>query len=108
MPVNEFEKQVQQKLDELQLRPSPAVWTDVEKQIRKEKKRRRVIVFWWLLPLLLTGAGAIYYYSQVNSSDSTISTRLPADQPGAAGTNDISNPGINGSSTAKPSQEIKE
>ena len=36
MPVNEFEKQVQQKLDELQLRPSPAVWTDVEKQIRRK------------------------------------------------------------------------
>lgn len=84
MPVNDFEKQVQQKLDELQLRPSPAVWTDVEKQIRKEKKRRRVIIFWWLLPLLLTGAGAGYYFTQVKSSKPTSATQLPTNQKNTA------------------------
>ena len=55
MPVNEFEKKVQQKMDELQLRPSPGVWTEVEKQIRQDKRRRRVIIYWWLLPILLAG-----------------------------------------------------
>lgn len=60
MPVNEFEKQVQQKLEELQLQPSGEVWEEVEKRIQKEKKRRRVI-FWWLFPLLLLGGGAALY-----------------------------------------------
>ncbi len=57
MPDNEFEKQVQQKMDELQLRPSGQVWEEVEKRIRKEKKRR--VVFFWLplLALLLAGGG---------------------------------------------------
>ncbi len=60
MPVNEFEKQVQQKLEELQLQPSGEVWEEVEKRIQKERKRRRVI-FWWLFPLLLLGGGAAVY-----------------------------------------------
>lgn len=60
MPVNEFEQQVQQKLEELQLQPSGEVWEEVEKRIQKEKKRRRVI-FWWLFPLLLLGGGAAVY-----------------------------------------------
>ena len=63
MPVNEFEKQVQQKMEELQLKPSAEVWAEVEKRIRKEKKRRRVI-FWWLFPLVLAGGLAIYYFNQ--------------------------------------------
>jgi hypothetical protein len=60
MPVNEFEKQVQQKLEELQLQPSGEVWEEVEKRIQKEKRHRRVI-FWWLFPLLLLGGGAAVY-----------------------------------------------
>ena len=70
MPVNDFEKQVQHRLEELQLRPTPAVWTEVEKQIRKDKKRRRVIIFWWLLPVLLTGGAITYYLSTNNKSTS--------------------------------------
>ena len=68
MPVNEFEKQVQQKLDELQLRPSPTVWTEVEKKIRTEKKRRRVLLFWWLMPVLLISAGIGYKYWRADAS----------------------------------------
>ncbi len=64
MPVNEFEKQVQQKMDELKFSPSAEVWTEVEKRIRREKKRRRII-FWWLLPgLLLGGSIAIYFINE--------------------------------------------
>jgi hypothetical protein len=47
MAENEFEKKVQQKMEELKLNPSDEVWKNVEVQIRKEKKRR------WLLFLLL-------------------------------------------------------
>ena len=58
MPVNEFEKQVQQKMDELQLRPSTEVWEAVERRIRKEKNRRRFIIWFFIfVALLLGGAG---------------------------------------------------
>lgn len=53
---NEFEKQVQKKMEELQLVPSLPVWQKVEMQIRKKKDRRRLI-FWIPLLLLLTGGG---------------------------------------------------
>ncbi len=55
MPVNDFEKQVQQRMDELQLRPSAEVWEEVEKRIRKEKKRRWAILWFFLLGALLLG-----------------------------------------------------
>lgn len=62
---NEFEKIVQQKMDELKLVPSEPVWQKVEMQIRKKKDRRRLI-FWIPLMALLLGGGlwiGIDYYS---------------------------------------------
>jgi hypothetical protein len=56
-----FEKEVQQRLEELSFSPSDAVWTRVEQAVNG-KKRRRVPVFWlFLLPALLMGAGVIYF-----------------------------------------------
>lgn len=58
MPENNFEKRVQQKMEELRLPPSAEVWKEVEKRIRKEKKRRRFIIWFFLFgALLLGGAG---------------------------------------------------
>ena len=63
MSVNNFENNVQQKLDELRLRPTEQVWVEVERRIR-EKKRRRII-FWFLLPgLVLLGGGAWWMMNQ--------------------------------------------
>ena len=53
MQENEFEKQVQQKMDELKLHPSDAVWTKIEAQIKKEKRRRWMLIF---LPVILIGS----------------------------------------------------
>lgn len=53
---NEFEKQVQQKMEELKLVPSEPVWQKVEMQIRKKKDRRRLI-FWIPLLAVLLGGG---------------------------------------------------
>src|SRR5690242_18897209 len=53
MQENNFEKSVQQKLDELQLTPSEPVWQKVEAAIKKRRERR--LVFWLLPTLLLTG-----------------------------------------------------
>jgi len=52
---NEFEKQVQQKMEELKLVPSEPVWQKVEIQIQKKKDRRRMIL--WIPLFLLIGAG---------------------------------------------------
>jgi len=63
MPENEFEKQVQKRLDDFQLNPSASVWKNVEAQIRK-KTRRRIILF-FLLPLALGLLSySIYYFVQ--------------------------------------------
>lgn len=61
MQKHDFEKQVQEKLEELSLTPSAPVWQKVEEQIRKKKDKRRII--FWLLPLLLTGVGIAGYFS---------------------------------------------
>jgi len=55
MLENEFEKRVQQKMEDFNLHPSEDVWTEVERRIRKEKKRR--ILAWWPLFFLLGGGG---------------------------------------------------
>jgi hypothetical protein len=60
MLENEFEKQVQQKMNELQFVPSAAAWEKVERQIAGKKKRRRVLL--WLPLLVLLSGGAIWYY----------------------------------------------
>ena len=60
MPANDFEKNVQQKMDELKFRPAANVWEQVEARIREKKKRRKVL-FWFLLPGLLIGGGILYF-----------------------------------------------
>lgn len=52
MQENEFEKQVQEKMDELRLHPSDAVWLKVEAEIKKEKRRRWGLI---LFPVLVLG-----------------------------------------------------
>jgi hypothetical protein len=56
---NEFEKQVQQKMEELQLVPSAPVWEKIEEQIRRKKDRRRLIL--WLPLLCLFLAAGVWW-----------------------------------------------
>ncbi len=67
MPGNEFEKQVQQKMDELKFVPSATVWQEVEKQINERKKRR--LPFLWLLLLGVFLGGATWLYRVNNISE---------------------------------------
>ncbi len=69
MPENDFEKQVQQKMDELQLRPSAEVWEEVEKRIRKEKKRRWLMLWFFIAGALLLG-GAGWWLTNGNKKES--------------------------------------
>src|SRR6185312_467862 len=56
MEENKFEKQVQQKMDELQIQPSDAVWKKIELQIEKKKNRKWGLVILFLcVGILLPG-----------------------------------------------------
>jgi hypothetical protein len=70
---NEFEKQVQQKMEELNLVPSDPVWQKVEMQIQKKKDRRRMVIW---IPLFVVLAGALWLgidqYSNKATPDKTI------------------------------------
>src|SRR5215216_5514846 len=76
---NEFEKQVQEKMEELHLVPSPPVWQKIEEQIRPKKDRRKIILWVFLLGVLLTGT--IFWLTRPESkhsiADKTVSRDLP-------------------------------
>lgn len=57
---NEFEKQVHQKMEELNLVPSDPVWQKVELQIRRKKDRRRLLL--WLPLMVLFLGGGIWFF----------------------------------------------
>src|SRR6476659_1890733 len=65
---NEFEKQVQQKMEELKLVPSDPVWQKVEMQIQKKKDRRRMIL--WIPLFLLIAAGLWFGINEYSSTSS--------------------------------------
>src|SRR5262245_5483465 len=64
MRENEFEKRVQQQLEEFRLRPSGAVWEKVEEGIRKKKKRRVVFFIFLLAGLSLLGYSGYFLLNQ--------------------------------------------
>src|SRR5215207_5992704 len=63
MSDHNFEKQIQQKLDELKIPPADTVWTSVEAQIRKDKRRRRGVIFFPIL-FILIGAGVYFMFHE--------------------------------------------
>jgi hypothetical protein len=69
MSDHEFEKQVQQKMDELKFRPTDAVWAGVEKNIRRDKRRRRALIWFPLTFLLLATGGYVLY---TGAADGTV------------------------------------
>jgi cytoskeletal protein RodZ len=74
MSDHEFEKQVQEKLGGLKLRPSDTVWMEVEKNIRRDKRRRRF--FWLWTPMLFiclsTSAYIIYRFAYLPNQQPAI------------------------------------
>src|SRR5438309_10054205 len=65
---NEFEKQVQQKMEELNFTPSEPVWLNIEKQIRNKKDKRRLFIWLPILIAFLSGSLFIVYNSQKRST----------------------------------------
>ena len=66
MPVPDFDKHIQEKMQELQLQPSPAVWDAVSARLR-EKKRRRGLVWIYLLAGLFLAGGTTYLLLEQSS-----------------------------------------
>lgn len=58
MLANDFEKEVEQRLAQLQMRPSDGVWQKLEAGLQK-KKRRRAFFLFFLTALLCTGGGFV-------------------------------------------------
>ena len=64
MQENNFEKQVQQKMDELSIKPSEELWQKVSIAIAKRKTDRRIFVIIFLL-LLLISSGVFITWNQM-------------------------------------------
>ena len=71
MPAQNFENNVQQKMEELKLLPSESVWKNVEGEIRKDKRRRRVLLFLSFLAVVGLG-GWLYTVQTTGQQESTI------------------------------------
>ncbi|HEX9510322.1 MAG TPA: outer membrane beta-barrel protein [Puia sp.] len=82
--VQRFEKEVQQKMEELEFSPSAAVWANVEKAVRVEKKRR--VPFFWLffLPALLLMGGAGFYFMGSHKNPSSLNANKMTGQASKA------------------------
>lgn len=75
----EFEKQVQQKMQELRFAPGSDVWARVQADIQR-KKRRRPVVLWLLLAGLLVGGSWIAYTSMNQNGEPVSQAKI---QPAA-------------------------
>ena len=101
MSDQEFEKQVQQKMEELRLRPSDTVWMEVEKNIRQDKRRRGF--FWLWTPLLFiclsTSGFILYHYVYSSNQTNKLAQTVPVS---SANTNHNPSNNITQSTTVTP------
>src|SRR6266542_3557409 len=67
-----FEKDIQKRMQDFNLEPSPQVWSEIDAALG-EKKRCRFVILWWLLPLMLAGGSIVWlYHSNYKSSAPSI------------------------------------
>ena len=64
MQNRDFEKNVQQKMEELQFTPADAVWDKVEASLPEEKKRRWII---YILLFAVLMAGSLFLWNNVDT-----------------------------------------
>jgi hypothetical protein len=60
-----FERTVQQKMEELQFHPADSVWVNIEKAVAGQRRHRGLPFFWrFALPVFLAAAATgVYYFS---------------------------------------------
>ena len=68
MQENKFERQVQQKLDELKLDPSDSVWQNIYIKIKKEKRRRQGLIIFPVLFILFLCGGLWLWFPGIHST----------------------------------------
>lgn len=92
MEKNNFEKKVQQKMEELIITPSDSVWTNVEKRIDNKKKDKRLLfLFAFLFLFLLSGSYWFVYQSKNRfNKNQGLGTVVKQTKPGKATNNDNS------------------
>jgi hypothetical protein len=78
MQKTDFEKKVQEKMQELRFHPSDEVWKRVEVGI-VEKRRRRPLVLWLLLAGLLLG-GTYYFVNRPSNNNNAAGMACPSGQ----------------------------
>lgn len=71
MEDNRFEKNVAEEMGSFKLKPSDAVWQQVDAQLKEDRKRRRWIIIFLFTGLLLGGAGLLYVTADKNEHAST-------------------------------------
>jgi hypothetical protein len=101
MEENKFEKQVQQKMDELKIHPSDSVWEKIEVRIEKKKPANRgLFLFVLLFCVFLTGSYLLWNTShhsitgnnnseKTNSAKNTNKISIKENTNGQAKTNSI-------------------
>jgi hypothetical protein len=111
-----FEKTVQQKMEELLFQPAESVWVNIEKAVAGQRHRRGLPHFWrFALPVFLAAAATGVYYFSARRADESMRQGMraqgvsrqgisrqavapPVDAGAAAGTN-TSFPGAAGTAT---------
>jgi Outer membrane protein beta-barrel domain len=86
-----FEKTVQQKMEELQFHPAESVWVNIEKAVAGQRRRRALPYFWrFALPVLLAAAvTGGYYFStrRIDGAAAGVNTAAAKANTTAAGAN---------------------
>ena len=88
-----FEKTVQQKMEELQFHPAESVWVNIEKAVAGQRRRRGLPYFWrFALPVLLAAAVTGGYYFSTRGIDRAAAgsnTANAGSNTAAAGSNTV-------------------
>jgi len=73
-----IDKLFKEQFKDFEETPSDAVWTNIEKELNKDKRKRRVIPIWWkvagvaaVLALMLTVGNAVFFKSSNNGLQNT-------------------------------------
>jgi len=73
MQADEFEKNIQNKMEGFGLVPNGEVWKQVSIKIEKDKKKRKVVFFWLFTGLVLVaGTSALYVINNKNNGNIVI------------------------------------
>lgn len=114
MADKNFEQKVQQQMQDFKLRPSDAVWQNVDARLRKDKRRRWFFFLLTTSMLIATGTG-LFYTQQQKTTIATSNITDDKTQPSASIVNQkpvevtaSTTAGSTIASNAKPTVNIKE